>query len=160
MPNGKDYKASRPLNFLLIHGPALGFLGMRDPEIYGTETLEDIEGWVITHAQDFGVNVNTYQSESEGDILKFLMKHRDDADGIIINPGAYSHYSYAIMEMLRCMPCPIVEVHLSNLNKREEFRHKCVTACSADGVIMGLGKHGYYGALIYLIEKLREEDEL
>lgn len=140
------------LNFLLIHGPNMGLLGKREPEKYGTETLEQIEGWIITKSQDFDIDINCFQSESEGDILKFLMKHMDDAEGVIINPGAFAHSSYALRDCLQCIPCPVVEVHLTNLCQREEFRHKSVTAPVCDGVIMGLGKYGYLGALMYLID--------
>ena len=148
-----------PLNFLLVHGPMLGMLGKRQVEIYGTDKLEDIEGWIIAEAQEHDVEINCFQSESEGDLIKFLMSHLEDADGVIINPGAYSHYSYAIRDCLEMLPCPVVEVHLSNLYKRESFRHESVTGAACDGVIMGLGKDGYRAALVYLIGKVQETEK-
>lgn len=145
---------------LLVSGPNLRTLGRREPEIYGTETLEEIEGWVIRKAQDFSVEVHCYQSDSEGEIIKFLQEHGPDAQGVIINPGALTHYSYAIEDCIRYLDCPVVEVHISNLHKREEFRRTSVIAPVCAGQIMGLGKWGYYGALVYLIEKMREAGKL
>ncbi len=139
---------------LLISGPNLRLLGRREPDIYGTDTLEDIEGWIIREAHEHDIDVHCYQSESEGELLTFLQTYGPDADGIIINPGALAHYSIALRDCLQYLPCPVVEVHISNLYAREEFRQKSVIAPVCDGQIMGLGKWGYFGALNYLVEKI------
>jgi 3-dehydroquinate dehydratase II len=144
------------LRMAMISGPNLRMLGKREPEIYGVETLDEIEGWLIGKAQELGVEVHCFQSESEGEIIKFLQDNCPDTDGIIINPGALTHYSYALRDCLSCMACPIVEVHISNIFKREEFRHKSVTAPVCAGQVTGLGKWGYYSALVYLFERTRE----
>jgi 3-dehydroquinate dehydratase-2 len=145
---------------LLVSGPNLRVLGRREPEVYGPDTLEDIEGWLIRKAQDYGVDVKCFQSDSEGELIKFLQDNGTDVDGIIINPGALTHYSYALRDCIRYLSCPVVEVHLSNLYKREEFRHESVVAPVCVGQVMGLGKLGYYGALAYLIERMREQGRL
>ncbi len=155
MPN----EGRKPKHILLIHGPMFCKLGERECAIYGTDTLEELEGWIITRAQKHHVEINTFQSESEGDIIRFMLDHCEEADGVIINPGAYAHYSYAIMEAIRFMPCPVVEVHLTNIFEREEFRKNCVTAMACDGMVTGLGKHGYISALGYLLE-LNLKDEV
>lgn len=145
---------------LLVSGPNLRLLGRRETEIYGTETLEDIEGWLIRNAQDFGIEVHCFQSESEGEIIKFLQDHGPDADGVIINPGALTHYSLALRDCIKYLKCPVVEVHISNLYKREEFRHRSVIAGACNGQVLGLGKWGYYAALVYLAAKMREEGKI
>lgn len=145
---------------LLVSGPNLRLLGKRETDIYGTDTLENIEGWIIQEAQKHGVYIDCYQSESEGDILTFLQTYGPDCDGVIINPGALTHYSVALRDCLRYLTCPVVEVHISNLFKREEFRQKSVVTPVCDGQVMGLGKWGYYSALVYLIETMREKDKL
>ena len=145
---------------LLVSGPNLRSLGRREPEIYGSETLEDIEGWIIREAQKFGIEVHCFQSEIEGEIIKFLQGSDTEADGVIINPGALTHYSIALRDCIKYLSCPVVEVHLSNLYKREEFRQKSVIAPVCAGQIHGLGKCGYYGALVYLVEKMKERGRL
>ena len=152
----KSSKKTGRLNLLLVNGPLLGVLGKRSPEIYGTDTLKDIESWIIARAAESGADVKCFQSESEGDILKFLLDNADEVDGVIINPGAYAHYSIALRDCLEYLPCPVIEVHLTNLFQREQFRHESVTGAVCDGVIMGLGKHGYLAALMYLLNKLEE----
>jgi 3-dehydroquinate dehydratase-2 len=149
-----------PRLILFVSGPNLRLLGRREPEIYGTDTLEEIEGWIIRKAQEFGVEVRCFQSESEGDIIRFLQDSGPDSDGVIINPGALTHYALALGDCIRYLKCPVVEVHISNLYRREEFRHKSVIAPVCAGQIMGLGKWGYLGALVYLVEKMREKGRL
>jgi 3-dehydroquinate dehydratase II len=141
---------------LLVSGPNLRSLGRREPEVYGTETLEDIEGWIIREAQNFGVEVHCFQSEVEGEIIKFLQDNDMESDGIIINPGALAHYSIALRDCIKYLSCPVVEVHISNLYRREEFRRNSVVAEVCVGQIHGLGKWGYFGALVYLVEKMKE----
>jgi len=151
-----NYPDAESLNFLLINGPLMGMLGKREPGLYGGETLGEIEAWIINKAQEVGVEINCFQSESEGEILRFIIENADTAEGIIINPGAYSHYSYAIRDALNMVACPVVEVHMTNIYRREDFRTKTVTAEVCDGLITGLGKYGYYSALMYLLGMLRE----
>jgi 3-dehydroquinate dehydratase II len=145
---------------LMVSGPNLRMLGRREPEIYGGESLEDIEGWLIQKAQNFGVEIHCYQSESEGEIIRFLQDNCFDVQGIILNPGALTHYSIAIRDCITYLKCPVIEVHLSNIFKREEFRHQSVIAPVCVGQIVGLGKYGYLSALIYLVEMLQSKGEL
>jgi len=145
---------------LLVSGPNLDTLGKRQPEIYGTLTLKDYEDLVREKAAELSIDVICFQSNSEGEISDFLRDNADRADGVIINPAALSHYSHGLAGRLKSLSCPVVEVHITNLYKREEWRQKSVTASSCDGVIMGLGKHGYHAALMYLIEKMRESGKL
>ncbi|HDS29468.1 MAG TPA: type II 3-dehydroquinate dehydratase [Firmicutes bacterium] len=140
---------------LFVSGPNLRLLGKRDTHIYGTETLDQIEGWIIQEAQKFDIDVHCYQSESEGDILSFLQTYGPDAQGVIINPGALTHYSYALRDCIQYLKCPVVEVHLSNLFRREEFRHKSVVAPACTGQVTGLGKLGYLAALLFLVDRMR-----
>ena len=142
---------------LLVSGPNLRMLGRREPDIYGTSTLEQIEAWLITEAQNLGVEMHCFQSESEGEIIKFLQNNGPHCGGVIINPGALTHYSIALRDCIRYLICPVVEVHLSNLYKREEFRRTSVVAPVCVGQVLGLGKWGYYGALKYLVENIREK---
>jgi 3-dehydroquinate dehydratase-2 len=147
-------------NILFVSGPNLRLLGRRETHIYGTDTLEEIEGWIIREAQEYSVEVHCYQSESEGEIISFLQIRGPDSDGVIINPGALTHYSIALRDCIRYLPCPVVEVHMSNLYKREEFRRESVVTAVCDGQVTGLGKWGYYAALRYLIEKMRAAGRL
>lgn len=141
---------------VLVSGPNLRMLGRREVEIYGSETLEDIEGWLITEAHKLGVEVQCFQSESEGEIISYLQNRGLDADGVIINPGALTHYSIALRDCIKYLPCPVVEVHISNLYKREEFRQKSVITPVCEGQVTGLGKWGYLGALIFLVNKIKQ----
>ncbi|HEX9745777.1 MAG TPA: type II 3-dehydroquinate dehydratase [bacterium] len=139
---------------LMVSGPNLSLLGKREPKIYGTDTLSDIEKTVSDEAGKYSMGVTAFNSESEGDLIKFLQEHGPDADGVIINPGALTHYSIALRDCIAFLKCPVVEVHLSNLHAREEFRRTSVIAPVCDGQITGLGKYGYLGAIRYLHEKL------
>lgn len=135
---------------VVVHGPNLNLLGKREPEVYGTRTLADLNEVVRTKAQGLGLEVALLQSNSEGEIIDFLQKHAPGSAGIVINPGALSHYSLALYDCLQALAVPVVEVHLSNIHAREEFRAKSVTARAARGVITGLGFLGYGLALEYL----------
>ncbi len=137
---------------VVVHGPNLNLLGKREPHIYGTRSLEDLNKAVRDKASKLGVEVATFQSNHEGEIIDFLQKEAPESAGIIINPGAFSHYSLAIYDCLQALAVPVVEVHLSNIHAREEFRSKSVTARAARGVITGLGFAGYELALEYLSE--------
>ncbi|MCA1666240.1 MAG: type II 3-dehydroquinate dehydratase [Thermomicrobia bacterium] len=143
---------------LVVNGPNINMLGMRQPEIYGTTTLADIEARLRVHAEAQQMPVTFVQSNHEGAIIDALQDAGRRADGIIINPGAFTHYSYAIRDALALLSCPIVEVHLSNIHTREDFRHISVTAPIARGQIVGLGWRGYLLALDYLVAVFAEED--
>lgn len=143
-----------PPTILLIHGPNLAALGRREPSIYGFDSLQDIEDMINELASELNIQVKCFQSNHEGQIIDYLFEHGEKCQGIIINPGALAHYSIALADCLRSLPCPKVEVHLSNLFKREEIRQSPVTASACDGVIMGMGKSGYHGALGYLVENM------
>lgn len=138
------------MKYLVINGVNLNMLGIREPQIYGENTLEGLENQIKTKAAELGVSVDFYQSNSEGDICTQIQKAHGVYDGIIINPGAYTHYSYAIRDALASVDVKAVEVHISNIHKREEFRHTSVTAPECIGQICGLGFTGYILALEYL----------
>ena len=142
------------MKFLVVNGPNLNLLGVREPEIYGKNGYESLVSRIRASAQSMNVEVEIFQSNHEGAIIDKLHGARGSFDGIIINPGAYTHYSYAILDALKAVDIPAVEVHLSNIHKREEFRHTSVTAAGCDGQVCGLGQFGYVAAMGYLIEKL------
>jgi len=135
---------------VVVNGPNLNLLGRREPEIYGTKTLADLETTVQAKAKVLGIDVSFYQSNSEGEIIDFLQQHAPGSLGIVINPAALSHYSLALYDCLQALALPVVEVHISNIHAREEFRSRSVTARAARGVITGLGFAGYEMALEYL----------
>ena len=134
----------------MVNGPNLNLLGTREPEIYGTKTLADLEKAVQAKAKALGIDVSFYQSNSEGEIIDFLQQHAPGSLGVVINPAALSHYSLALYDCLQALALPVVEVHISNIHAREEFRSRSVTARAARGVITGLGFAGYEMALEYL----------
>ncbi len=142
---------------LLIDGPNLNLLGRRQPEVYGATTLKDIEERVSRRASELGVEVRAFQSNTEGDIIDFLQAQGPAADGVIINPGALTHYSLALRDVFEAIQKPIVEVHISNIYAREEFRHHSVLADIAVGQIAGLGWRGYIAALDALVGILNEK---
>ncbi len=133
---------------LVINGPNLNRLGQRQPEIYGTDSLADIEVLLGRVAASVRWEIATFQSNHEGAIIDRLQEA--DFDGLIINPGALSHYSHAIADALRGLDVPAIEVHVSNIHARESFRHRSVTAGACLGVIAGLGPGGYIAALHHL----------
>ena len=132
---------------LIINGPNLNMLGTRQPEIYGSDTLADIENACREKAAALKTNVEFFQSNVEGEIVTAIQQARGRFDAIIINPAAYSHTSIAIMDALLACDMPVVEVHLSNIHRRDEFRHLSYVSKAATGVICGLGKQGYLLAL-------------
>ncbi|OOB79984.1 MAG: type II 3-dehydroquinate dehydratase [Epulopiscium sp. Nuni2H_MBin003] len=138
------------MNICIINGPNLNFLGIREPEIYGKTTLIDITEQITSHAKSLGIDVTFFQSNIEGEIVNKLQQcYHDKVDGIIINPGAFTHYSYALTDAIKSINIDTVEVHISNIYKREEFRQHSVTAGSCVGVISGFGVCGYKMALNY-----------
>lgn len=135
------------LKVLLVNGPNLNMLGQRQPEIYGSMTLAEIEEKVAKRARELEVEVVCFQSNDEGEIISFIQKEGKNATGIIINGGALTHYSLALRDVIEAVDKPTIEVHISNIHAREEFRHRTVTGEVADAVIAGLGWHGYLIAL-------------
>lgn len=139
---------------LLVNGPNLNLLGEREPEIYGRTTLVEIEEMVKKAAEGWKVRVEPFQSNHEGAILDFIQSKRKEAKGIIVNPGALTHSSVALHDCLKSVPCPAIEVHLSNLHTREEWRQKSVTAAACRGQITGLGARGYLLAAEWLCAEI------
>ncbi len=140
---------------MLVNGPNLNLLGVREPGVYGSDSLETINSEVAARAAALGCSVDFFQSNSEGGIVDRLHSAMGQYDGLIINPGAYTHYSIAIRDAIAAVKLPAVEVHLSNVYGREEFRHTSVIAPVCVGQIAGLGKIGYSLALEALMEALR-----
>jgi 3-dehydroquinate dehydratase-2 len=135
------------LKVLVVNGPNLNLLGSRQPEIYGGTTLKEIEEKVTKRARELEVDVRCFQSNHEGAIVDFLQSEGPTAAGIIINPGALTHYSYTLRDALETIDKPTIEVHITNIHGREWFRRRTVTGDAADAVIAGLGAHGYLIAL-------------
>lgn len=132
---------------LVLNGPNLNLLGLRQPEIYGRETLGDVEAALGRLATELGVGLDCRQSNHEGALVDWIQGARGAAAGIIINPGAYSHTSVAILDALNAFEGPVLEVHISNIHKREAFRHHSFVSARAEGVIAGFGPEGYLLAL-------------
>lgn len=128
---------------LVLHGPNLNMLGTRETDVYGTTTLDVIVARLRALAGELGVVVESFQSNNEGDLVSAIQKARDGCEGILINPAAYTHTSIAIRDALLAFPGPIVEVHLSNIHRREEFRHRSLMADVAVGQITGFGAESY-----------------
>lgn len=139
--------------FSIINGPNLNLLGHRNPDIYGAGTFEDTLTEIRRDFNDW--KIDYAQSNSEGEIIDLLHKtgFNPDCGGIVINPGAFAHYSLAIADAIETLPVPVIEVHISNIHSREEFRHKSVTARAAHAVIAGCGRDGYAYALLHLIRR-------
>jgi 3-dehydroquinate dehydratase II len=137
-------------NILVLNGPNLNLLGLRQPEIYGRETLAGVEANCRALAVELGLDLEFKQSNAEHQLIDWIHAARTSAAGLIINPGAYSHTSIAIHDALKVCDVPIVEVHISNIHRREDFRHHSYVSLAATGVIAGLGVNGYALALRYL----------
>ncbi len=156
--NGNAQVAKAP-KVLILNGPNLNMLGSRQPDVYGRETLADIEKSCRRHGKDRGLNVDCRQSNSEGELVGWIQDARNAHDGIVINPGAYSHTSIAIMDAILAVGLPLIEVHLSNIHRRESFRHHSYVSKAADAVICGLGPQGYLMALDAMARRLIAEQE-
>lgn len=137
----------------MINGPNLDMLGKREPEIYGADTLDSINAELTEYCKKIGVEPTFFQSNSEGTLIDYIHSARGNADGIVLNAGAYTHYSIAIRDAISAAEVPCVEVHLSNVHKREEFRHKSVISAVCEGVICGFGKDVYRLAVSALANK-------
>jgi 3-dehydroquinate dehydratase II len=140
------------MRVLVINGPNLNLLGKRQPEIYGRMTLPEVNELVATAARDLGISVDCVQHNGEGEIIDAIHDARSRYDGIVINPGAFAHYSYAIADAIAGVQIPIVEVHLSNIFAREVHRHTSVTAAACVGSISGFGPTSYVLALRFLAQ--------
>ncbi len=135
------------MRVLVLHGPNLNLLGEREPHIYGNQTLKEIDARISAEAGQLGLDVQCEQHNGEGQLIDALHAARKMYAGVIINPGAYAHYSYAIADAIAAIGLPVVEVHLSNIASREPFRRKSVTASACRAVVSGLGATGYVLAL-------------
>ena len=144
---------------MVLHGPNLNFLGWREPEIYGTLTLKEVNERIINEAAIYGMEVEIYQSNHEGELIDHLQHSRERFDGILFNPGGYTHYSYALRDAVASIQLPVIEVHLSNLHARESFRSTSVIAPVVMGQISGLGLHSYLVGLKALKLHLDEQVE-
>lgn len=144
------------MRVLVLHGPNLNLLGEREPEIYGTQTLADIDAMLAFVGREAGLDVVCEQYNGEGQIVDALHAARETFDAVVINPGAYSHYSLAIADAIAAIEIPVVEAHLSNIAAREEFRRKSVTAAVCRGSISGFGAESYALALMAVAKILKK----
>lgn len=139
---------------LVINGPNLNRLGLREPDIYGSKTLTDLEKDLFALGEIEQIDITCFQSNHEGDIIDAIHEAEGQYDGIVLNPGAFTHYSYAIRDAIASVTLPVVEVHISNVHAREEFRHTSITAPVTVGQIIGLGFKGYELALLALKDRI------
>ncbi|WP_165173534.1 type II 3-dehydroquinate dehydratase [Adlercreutzia sp. ZJ242] len=138
---------------LLMNGPNLDMLGVRDPAIYGTDTLASIEAEVVAYGAERGAQVDCFQSNHEGALVDKLHEAHGVYDGIVYNPGAHTHYSYALHDAVECIDVPVVEIHISDISQREEFRRTSVIAPACIAQIKGKGKAGYLEAVDVLLNR-------
>ncbi len=143
-----------PKRILVLNGPNLNMLGIREPETYGSQTLADIEATCTAEGKRLGLAIECKQSNREGELVDWIQQAYGKKDGIVLNPGAYSHTSVAIRDAISAVSLPVIEVHLSNIHAREQFRHFSYVSAVAVGVICGLGAAGYRLALEALAERL------
>jgi 3-dehydroquinate dehydratase-2 len=153
--DGETKRGSSPMKILVIHGPNLNMLGKRDKSIYGEKTLGEIDALLKKEAQALGVEVVTFQSNHEGSLIDFIQEQSHSAQGIIINPGALTHYGLSLLDALVDSKLPVIEVHLSDIYHREEWRAKSVIAPIAENQIIGSGWRGYIIALQTLTGRLK-----
>ena len=143
------------MKILILHGPNLNLLGTREPEVYGSLTLEDINAKLISLGSELGVDVICHQSNHEGALIDALHEARTWADGVIFNPGGYTHTSIALRDAISAIGIPVIEVHLSNVYAREEFRHVSMISAVCKGKVTGFGWRSYELGLRGLVESLR-----
>ena len=148
--------ASAPPLVAVLNGPNLNMLGLRQPEIYGALTLDDVEALCAEQAERLGLAIDFRQTNGEGELVSWIQECRGRASGIVINPGGYSHTSVALMDALLATDLPVIEVHVTNIHRREEFRHLSYVSKVAVGVICGLGIGGYALALTAMADLLEE----
>jgi len=147
---------SKKINLIIVNGPNLNLLGTREPDIYGKITLDDIQDLVLSHAEKCNVNIDFFQSNSESELIDYIQNNRD-ADGIIINPAAYTHTSIALRDTISAVSIPAIEIHLSNIHSREEFRSKSFIAPVCIGQISGFGYNSYILGIDALITYLKQQ---
>ncbi|HST75330.1 MAG TPA: type II 3-dehydroquinate dehydratase [Acetobacteraceae bacterium] len=150
-----SHAAPLPL-IAVLNGPNLNMLGLRQPHLYGSATLDDVEQLCAETAEALGLAIDFRQTNGEGELISWVQECRDRAAAIVINPGGYSHTSVALMDALLASECPVVEVHVTNIHRREEFRHQSFVSKAAVGVICGLGIRGYALALTAVADLLAE----
>lgn len=138
----------------ILNGPGLNLLGEREPEVYGTDTLDDIVASCRSRAADLGFGIEARQTNHEGELVTWLQEARREAAGVVLNPAGFSHYAIALRDAVVAAGVPVVEVHISNIHAREEFRHHSVVSAVAAGVIVGLGALGYVLAVEALAARL------
>ena len=138
------------MNILVINGPNLNLLSVREVHIYGTESLDEIMAWLESSVEGLNHHFKFYQSNSEGELINIMQDERQWASGILLNAGALSHYSYAIADTIKAIQIPTIEIHMSDINKRESFRKKSVLKNVCKKSIIGYGKHSYLKGLQYL----------
>lgn len=142
------------MKILVINGPNLNFLGIREKSVYGTQTYDDLLNMIAQKGQESGCTIEVFQSNHEGAIIDRIQDaYYDGTEGIVINPGAYTHYSYAIHDALASVTIPKVEIHISNIMEREDFRKVSVTAPACDKQIYGEGLNGYLTAIDYILAR-------
>ncbi|MEE8298181.1 MAG: type II 3-dehydroquinate dehydratase [Thermodesulfobacteriota bacterium] len=146
------------MKILIIHGPNLNMLGKREPDIYGATTLEEINAALTNKAKGLGAEVTFFQSNSEGEIVSNIQDAMSKFEGVVINPGAYTHTSVAIRDAILSSGLPVVEVHISNIHKREDFRQKSFVSGVALGVISGFGVNSYMLGLSGLVDYLKDNE--
>jgi 3-dehydroquinate dehydratase-2 len=146
------------MKILIIHGPNLNMLGKREPDIYGATTLEEINAALTNKAKGLGAEVTFFQSNSEGEIVSNIQDAMSKFEGVVINPGAYTHTSVAIRDAILSSGLPVVEVHISNVHKREDFRQKSFVSGVALGVISGFGVNSYMLGLNGLVDYLKDNE--
>lgn len=144
------------MKILVMNGPNLNMLGKREPGVYGTRGLEEINTDIAVFAKNLGVECDFYQSNCEGELIDKIHSVMEDYDGCVLNAGAYTHYSYAIRDAIASVNKPFVEVHMSNVHAREEFRHKSVISCVCKGVIAGFGEESYALGIAALIGVMKK----
>ena len=142
------------IKILILHGPNLNLLGTREPEVYGSLTLAEIDERLVTEGEKLGLEIRTFQSNSEGALIDALQEARNWASGVVFNPGGYAHTSVALRDAVTAIGIPVIEVHLSNVYAREEFRQRSMISAACKGKIVGFGWRSYWLALFALREML------
>ena len=151
----KKPSKSKTLPIYILNGPNLNLLGHREPEVYGYTTLAQIEKMCAAQAAQYGLSIVFHQSNHEGDIVDQLQEARTSGSAVLINPAGYGHTSIAILDSIQALNIPVIEVHLSNIHKREPYRHLSYVSKAATGIVMGLGAQGYLRAIDAVAEILK-----